>query len=58
MNQWGFYISILFVWIGAWNLVDLTVQKFVSEYAYQMIVYACLFVIGAIILIVVNATTK
>lgn len=57
MNQLGFYIAGLFVWIGAWNLVDLTVGKFVAEYAYQMLIYALLLVIGIVILVILNATT-
>jgi len=58
MNQIGFYISVLFVWIGAWNLIDLTVQKYVAKYLYQMIIYAVLLVVGIIVLVIIGTTTE
>jgi heme/copper-type cytochrome/quinol oxidase subunit 2 len=58
MFQWGYYLAVLFVWIGAWNLVDLSVQKYVRRYGYQMLIYACILIIGIVVLVLIDLIRK
>lgn len=53
-NPWALLWTflVLFLWIGAWNLVDKTVDYFYGEnYAAQMIVYGVMFAVALIIAI-------
>jgi hypothetical protein len=39
---------VLFLWIGAWNLVDPTIMEFVQSYKMRMGIYAIMFTVAIV----------
>jgi hypothetical protein len=51
-KRYGNWLAILLMWIGAWSLIDSTIQKFLPNYYWQLLVYCVLFLFGTFLFVV------
>jgi hypothetical protein len=47
----GQTLTIFLLWISSWSVVEMTVDEYVRSYALKMVIYACIFIFAALIIL-------
>jgi len=48
---WGQTLLIFILWLSAWSLIELTTERYIQEWKNKMILYAVLFILSSIVIL-------